>query len=68
MSLAGTEGARVRRSLEAKARSLRARELALAEAKAEAATERMAIPTALLMLGFMLLVGFPAVASVLGKA
>ena len=68
VALAGTEGARVRRSLEAKAKALRARELSAAEAKAEAATERMAIPTALLMLGFMLLVGFPAVSAVLSKA
>ncbi|HET7486524.1 MAG TPA: type II secretion system F family protein [Acidimicrobiales bacterium] len=68
VSLAGTEGARVRRSLEAKARALRGRELAEAEARAESATERMAIPTALLMLGFMLLVGFPAIASVLTQA
>lgn len=66
VSLAGTEGARVRRSLEAKARSMRARELADAQAKAEAATERMAIPTALLMLGFLLLVGYPALMAVLG--
>lgn len=65
VSLAGTEGARVRRSLEAKARSMRARELATAQAKAEAATERMAIPTALLMLGFLLLVGYPSLMAVL---
>lgn len=67
VALAGSEGARVRRSLEAKARGLRSRELAAAEAKALAATERMAIPTALLMLGFLLLVGYPALQSVLGK-
>lgn len=67
VALAGSEGARVRRSLEAKARGLRSRELAAAEASALAATERMAIPTALLMLGFLLLVGYPAMQSVLGK-
>lgn len=65
VSLAGTEGARIRRSLEAKARSMRARELADAQARGEAATERMAIPTALLMLGFLLLVGYPALTIVL---
>ncbi|HET7489167.1 MAG TPA: type II secretion system F family protein [Acidimicrobiales bacterium] len=68
VSLAGTEGARVRRSLEARARAMRARELSGAEARAESATERMAIPTALLMLGFLLVVGFPAVSAVLAKA
>lgn len=64
VALAGTEGARVRRSLEAKARAVRGRELADAEATAQAATQRMAIPTALLMLGFLLLVGYPALQSI----
>ena len=64
VALAGTEGARVRRSLEAKARAVRARELAGAEADAQAATQRMAIPTALLMLGFLLLIGYPALQAI----
>jgi hypothetical protein len=64
VALAGTEGARVRRSLEAKARAVRVRELAGAEAEAQAATQRMAIPTALLMLGFLLLIGYPALQSI----
>jgi hypothetical protein len=67
VSLAGTEGARVRLSMEAKARALRQRELAHAKGSAQAATERMAIPTALLMFGFILLVGYPAVDAVLSK-
>lgn len=64
VALAGTEGARVRRSLEAKARAVRQRELAAAEADAQAATQRMAIPTALLMLGFLLLIGYPALEAI----
>ncbi|HET6952047.1 MAG TPA: type II secretion system F family protein [Acidimicrobiales bacterium] len=60
VSLAGTEGARVRESLAVKATSLRAHALAEAEAKAEATTETMALPMALLFLGFLLLVGYPA--------
>ncbi len=64
VALAGTEGARVRRSLEAKARAVRMRELAAAEATAQAATQRMAIPTALLMLGFLLLIGYPAMQAI----
>jgi Flp pilus assembly protein TadB len=67
IALAGTEGARVRRSLEAKARAVRARELADAEATAQAATQRMAIPTALLMLGFLLLIGYPALQSIVNQ-
>lgn len=59
VSLAGTEGARVRESLAVKATSLR--DHALAEAEAEASTERMALPVALLFVGFLLLVGYPAV-------
>ena len=44
----------------------RAIELAEAESEAQAATERMAIPTAMLLFGFVLLIGFPAVITVLG--
>lgn len=65
VSLAGTEGARVRESLAAKAGSLRDHALASAEAEAQAATERMAFPVVLLFLGFMILVGYPAVDAVL---
>ena len=67
VALAGTEGARIRRSLEAKARGVRARQLAEAEAAAAAATERMAIPTALLLLAFTLLIGYPALDSIVGS-
>lgn len=65
MSLAGTEGARVRDSLVAKAASLRTHELARTEAEAGAATEHMSFPVALLALGFFVLIGYPAVAAVL---
>jgi len=66
IALAGNEGAKVRSSIATKADSLRATELAEAETEAAAATERMAIPTVMLLLGFVLLVGYPAVAAVLG--
>lgn len=65
VSLAGTEGARVRDSLAAKATSLRDHALATAEAEAQAATERMALPVVLLFVGFLLLIGYPAVDAVL---
>jgi tight adherence protein C len=65
MSLAGTEGARVRDSLTAKAAALRRHELAEAEAAAAAATERMVLPIALLALGFVIFLLYPALIEVL---
>lgn len=65
VSLAGTEGARVRDSLAVKASSLRDHALAQAEADAQAATEKMALPVVLLFLGFLILIGYPAVDTVL---
>ena len=65
VTLAGTEGAKVRASLTAKAAALRTRQLTDAEATAQAATERMSLPVVLLFGGFLLLIGFPAVAHVL---
>ena len=59
-ALAGSEGARIRATLTTKATSLRTRLLAEQEAHAASATERAAIPTTLLMTGYMLLVTFPA--------
>jgi len=66
VALAGNEGAKVRQSIAVKADTLRAVELAEAESEAQSATERMAIPTAMLLFGFVLLIGFPAVVTVLG--
>jgi hypothetical protein len=60
LSLAGTEGARVRESLAVKATSLRDHALAEAEAEAQSTTEKMAIPVVMLFLGFLLLIGYPA--------
>lgn len=60
VSLAGTEGARVRESLAVKASSLRDHALAEAEAEAESTTEKMALPVVLLFFGFLVLVGYPA--------
>lgn len=64
-SLAGTEGAKIRGTLAAKAAAVRNRLLSAAEAEAASATERMGLPTVVLMTGFLLFTGFPAVASVL---
>lgn len=61
VSLADTEGARVRESLAVKASSLREHALSEAEAEAETTTEKMAVPVVLLFLGFLILVGYPAI-------
>jgi Flp pilus assembly protein TadB len=65
LGLAGTEGARVRPSLTAKAASLRAHELTETEAAAQAATERMSLPVVLLFAAFLVFIGFPAIARVI---
>jgi Flp pilus assembly protein TadB len=64
-ALAGDEGARVRASIAAKARALRVRGLADAEGAAQAASERMSLPIVLLLVGFILFLGFPAIDQVL---
>jgi tight adherence protein C len=65
VALAGTEGAKVRASLAAKAASLRTHELAEAETADQATTERMSLPVVLLFAGFLLFLGYPAVEKVL---
>lgn len=65
VSLAGTEGAKVRTSLAAKAAALRAHQLTDAEGDAQAATERMSMPVVLLLGGFLAFIGFPAFAHVM---
>ena len=60
VSLAGTEGARVRSSLVAKSASLRRRRTADAESRANATTERLFLPAIVLMLGFMVFLVYPA--------
>jgi tight adherence protein C len=64
LSLAGSEGAKVRASLAAKAAALRARSAADAEVAATAATERMAFPTALMAFGFVLFIIYAAMSHV----
>lgn len=61
LSLAGVEGARIRGSLATRAQSLRQKELSDAEAEANSTTERLFLPSIVLMLGFLLFVGYPAV-------
>lgn len=65
VSLAGTEGAKVRASLAAKAHALRTRQITEAEGDAQAATERMSLPVMALFLGFLAFIAYPALTQVL---
>jgi Flp pilus assembly protein TadB len=65
VSLAGTEGAKVRTSLAAKAGALRTHQITDAEGNATAATERMSLPVMLLFLGFLAFIAYPALTQVL---
>jgi Flp pilus assembly protein TadB len=66
LQLAGEHGARVRTSLAARADSLRFRQMTEIEASANAATERMGLPMVMLFVGFLVLIGYPAVTHVIG--
>lgn len=60
LTMAEREGAAMRDSLAARARGLRERHLADVEAKAGSATEGMSFPLVAFVLGFVLLIGYPA--------
>lgn len=64
-TLAGETGARVRESLAAKAVSLRSRLLSEAEAAAHRRSETMTAPVVMMLTGFIVLIGFPAVHTLL---
>ncbi len=66
LQLAGTEGTRIRESLSARAASLRRHEQAEIESAANTTTERLFLPGALLMIGFLLFTGYPAFSRILG--
>lgn len=60
LSLAGAEGARVRATLVAKSSSLRRRQLSQAQAEANATTEKLFLPSIVLMVAFMIFLMYPA--------
>jgi tight adherence protein C len=60
IAMAGEEGAAVRTSVAAKARTIRERMIAETEVEAAAVTERMSLPSILLVLGFLVFLGYPA--------
>lgn len=61
MTLAG-DGARVRESLRAKAEAMRDRDRAQQESDAEKRSESMVMPVVMVFAGFLLLIGYPAIA------
>jgi tight adherence protein C len=65
VSLAGTQGAKIRASLRSRAVGMRERQLTDAEGEANAATERMSLPIVALFAGFLIFLGYPAMAAVL---
>ena len=62
LSLAGEEGAAVRETVRSKAKAIRERLTADAERASAGATERMGVPATLLLLGFIVFLGYPALA------
>ena len=68
VQLAGQQGARIAQSLSARAQSLRNHVLADIEEQAQSASERMGLPTVLLFVGFLFLLGYPAAQIILGSS
>ena len=64
VALAGEEGAAVRATVAAKARTIRERMSADSELAAATATERMSLPSVLLVLGFLIFLCYPAIVAV----
>lgn len=68
LQLAGADGARIRSSLAAKAKTLRTQFLSEIDAEAQSATERMSLPVVLLFTGFLVMLGYPAMSHILFSA
>jgi tight adherence protein C len=68
IALAEEEGAPVVDTVASKARALRQRLVTDAERTSTAATERMALPGAMLMIGFLVFIGYPALHLILQEA
>jgi tight adherence protein C len=60
VGMAGEEGAAVRETVAAKAQTIRQRITSETEELAAAATERMSLPGVLLVIGFLIFLGYPA--------
>lgn len=64
LALSGSQGARIRASLIAKADTLRSDEQNAIETKAEVKNEKMAVPLACLSLGLFLFIGYGAISAI----
>jgi Flp pilus assembly protein TadB len=62
MGLAQEKGAKIRDALNTQARTLREEAATEVEARAGSATERMSFPMVALLAGFLLVIGYPAIA------
>jgi tight adherence protein C len=62
MALVSEEGARIRESLTTRAETMRERDMLEQEAQAHARSETMVLPVAMMFAGFMVLIGYPALA------
>lgn len=62
ISLAGEEGAAVRETVTSKAEAIRRRLVSEIEGSAASITERMGVPAAMLLIGFLAFIGYPAIA------
>jgi tight adherence protein C len=67
LELVADDGAKVRESLSARAASLRRRELADAEGRAQARSQSMLVAQVLLAVGFLIFLIYPAITRVLGS-
>jgi Flp pilus assembly protein TadB len=62
MGLAEEKGAKIREALNSQAKTLREEAASEVEARAGSMTERMSFPMVMLLAGFLLVIGYPAVA------
>lgn len=61
-------GSQVQQTLRVRAKSLRERELTAEESEANAKSETMVFPVVLMFTGFLLLIGYPTIASLMSSA
>ncbi len=66
VTLAGKDGSRVTTSITAKAKAMRQRAQSRVEATANTASELMSLPLMVMLLGFVLFVAFPTIATISG--
>jgi tight adherence protein C len=66
VTLAGKDGSRVTASIKAKARAMREHAQSRVEAGANTASELMSLPLMVMLLGFVLFVAFPTIATISG--